>query len=106
MLNYLAIMVLCLSLTSCSLFQQFVNPRPLGMSETPDGSPIFKQGWEDGCETGLNAYGNEYYKNLHSFQQDPYLIHDPEYYRAWNDSYQYCRWYTWVWVRPWQGMNQ
>lgn len=83
--------------------QVVVKPRPWGLGKTPDGSPIFKKGWEDGCDSGLGVYGAQHYrKPAYKFRQDVTLIHNREYYRAWKDAYTYCRWYNWTWSRPYQ----
>ncbi|MCB2081340.1 MAG: hypothetical protein H6908_02830 [Hyphomicrobiales bacterium] len=92
----------CLILSGCqAMYQQLVRPRPWGMGETPEGSTIFKQGWNDGCDTGLGVYGNDRYKWAYTYKQDMTLLSNPEYYRAWKDAYTYCRWYVWTWLRPW-----
>lgn len=88
--------------TGCEhMYNQITKPRPYGLAPTPEGTAIFKQGWEDGCDTGLSAYGNDTYKRLYTFKQDLVLVDNPEYYRAWKDAYLYCRWYAWNWVRDW-----
>lgn len=98
----LSIMLVCslLMTSACerSLLTQLVRPTPYGIADTPDGSPEFKQGWEDGCHTGYASYGNNRYKAAYSFTQDPELVDNSEYYRAWQDGQLYCRWYTFGWV--------
>ena len=106
--------VLILSLSSCAydsfmetLTQDILKPmnlwkpKPLGLGKLPEGGSVeFNQGWEDGCETGLAAYGGGHYRNLgHKFKQDYKMIHNPDYYRAWQDAYSYCRWYIWNYNR-------
>jgi len=67
----------------------------MGMGHAPsDASPIYKEGWNDGCETGLAAYGNDIYKAMYKFKQDPEKMRDRSYYRAWNDALNYCRSYV------------
>ena len=93
------------ALGGCSIKQAtelVTKPRPWGLGETPDGSPTFKQGWEDGCDTGLGVYGGAGYKRkAYRFRQDISQLDNPEYYRAWKDAYTYCRWYVWNWDRSW-----
>ncbi len=80
--------------------QVMVKPRPWGLADTPEGSPLFRKGWEEGCNTGLGVYGGtHYHKPAYRFQQDLTLINNDEYYRAWRDAYAYCRWYAWNWNR-------
>ncbi len=102
MLRLLIILAIILQLSACKKVQQMVfEPRPWGMAETPDGSPVFRQGWEDGCNTGLGVYGGSAYRvNAYKFRQDITQTDNPEYYRAWKDAYTYCRWYVWNWSRP------
>ena len=90
-------------LSGCTLYlaKQVLKPKPYGMGDTPDGTPEFQAGWDDGCESGLSAYGGSRYKAAYSFKQNVDLLDDPEYYRAWKDAYTYCRWYVWNWDRPW-----
>lgn len=107
------IFVTCLLLTSCSdwidrfhelsLWEQIKRPRPWGLSNTPEGTPTFQKGWNDGCDTGLHAYGNNWYNATYDgFKQDMELIDNPEYYRAWKDAFTYCRWHVYHWSRGWQ----
>lgn len=92
------------STTACAKFaEQLTRPKPFGLAETPPGTPEFRQGWEDGCETGMGTYGNNRYKAAYGFIQDPVLVNNPEYYRAWQDGQLYCRWYTFGWVTEWEG---
>ncbi len=77
------------------------RPRPWGIGDAPPGPPEFRKGWEDGCDTGIGAYGNDFYKVFYTYKQDLNLIQNPVYYRAWKDAYTYCRWYTEQWAKPW-----
>lgn len=103
-MRVVSIFILCFIVSSCVTPKEVVNriikPVPLNLGETPPGSPIFQKGWEDGCSGGLKGYGNTRYKTAYEYKQDPHLIHNPEYYRAWKDGYLYCRWYSWNWVIP------
>ncbi len=68
------------------------KPRPWTMAHAPeDATPQYKQGWEDGCGSGMAAYGNDVYKAAYEFKQDPKMVNHPLYFRAWIDGYQYCR---------------
>lgn len=71
-------------------------PHPLRMSgpDKSKGSPEYLQGWDDGCKTGLSTMVQGYYKSFYGFKQDPYMIGNPVYYKAWKDSYTYCRQYS------------
>ncbi len=107
-MRIITLTILCTLIVTLSACQQFTKPRPWGLGETPDGTPEFRKGWEDGCDTGLRAYGGHWYRNRSGykhFKQDLTLIHNPEYYRAWRDAFTYCRWYVWNWQRPARGTN-
>lgn len=83
---------LLLSLGGCAA------PKPLGLAKTPDGPPNFRQGWEDGCETGMATESNSYYKTFYKFKQDPYQVTDPMYFETWVDAFRYCRDYVDKWT--------
>lgn len=73
------------------------------MADVPDGTPTFQKGWNEGCNSGLAAYGGKAYRDTYNFYQDLNLIDNKEYYTAWKDGYSYCRWYIWNWDRPGKG---
>lgn len=56
-----------------------------------DVSPDFKQGWHDGCESGMSA-GNSFYTSFYRNNTiDGYKItSSPEYKQAWYNSYWFC----------------
>lgn len=85
--------------------QIFVEPRPWGIGDTPEGSPLFQKGWEEGCNSGMGMAGGRHYrKPAYKYQQDLSLINNEEYYRAWRDAFTYCRWYVNNWTkREYQG---
>ena len=57
------------------------------------GPPEFQEGWQDGCETGIGAHGNDMYRSTFKFRQNPSLVMNPVYYKAWKDAENYCRTY-------------
>lgn len=78
-------------------------PQPLFLDTEIDyGPPEYRQGYADGCESGLSRMGNSFYKAMHTFKQDPYLINNSKLYeRAWKDAHLYC----WVWLWQWKKHN-
>lgn len=62
--------------------------------EPPPGSAEYRQGWSDGCESGLSAYGTPFYKTFHRVKQDPILAQNKVYYQVWKDAYAYCAVYV------------
>jgi hypothetical protein len=91
----LVLILVMLSVTGCSALDKIIRPKPFNLGKTPEGSPIFQKGWDEGCESGLHVYGNSFYRGAYSYKQDINLINNQEYYRAWKDAYTYCRWYVW-----------
>lgn len=90
-------MLVCLS--AC---QQFLKPRPFGIdygleNRAPPGTPNFQDGWRDGCESGIAAYGTMMYKTTSSYTFDQTRLNDPEYYHGWELAFRHCRWYTSNW---------
>jgi hypothetical protein len=111
MKNGFYIFIIALMLCSCSDLMDGLEgaggevnmwkPLPPGMGEVdPNAPPIYKQGWRDGCETGMWVYGGDNYRYLgYKFKQDYSMINNEDYYSAWQDSYLYCRWYIWNYVK-------
>ena len=91
--------VVLMTVSGCTVYDKITRPVPWGMETMPEGTPMFQAGWKDGCETGMSAYGNDRYKVVYEFKQDPQLILNDEYYSSWKEAYTYCRWYLINWVR-------
>ncbi|MBT4878863.1 MAG: hypothetical protein HON42_03475 [Alphaproteobacteria bacterium] len=56
--------------------------------------PDYKQGWLDGCETGMaTGFANDYYKLFYKFQKDREMVKKgvKPYLRAWSSAMIYCR---------------
>jgi len=112
MRNMILLLVMVIALSGCRKMadmsdgtpvEWLFKPWPHGLDkDPPEGTPIFKAGWTQGCESGLASYGGSRYRRAYAFVQDMQLVNNPEYYRAWKDAYTYCRWYVWNWDRPWQ----
>lgn len=72
------------------------------MREFPEmrknASPDFRQGWEDGCETGSQAPANWFHKMMvYDTKVDGYKItQSNEYKTAWNFAWWYCYRYMYV----------
>ena len=64
-----------------------------------NASPDFRQGWEDGCETGSASTANNFHKLIiyDSVKVDGYKItQSNEYKTAWNFAWWYCYRYMYV----------
>ncbi len=94
-----ALLVL-ISVSACSGYKY----QPYSITATggipQNGSPEFNKGWQDGCDSGMAAFGNLTYKMLYTFKKDYALSENAEYTAAWNAAYTTCRWYTSTWLTP------
>ncbi len=75
-----------------------MRPKPPGIAITMDGPPAFRQGWEDGCFTGMGTESNTYYQHFYHFKQDVSQIMNDQYFEAWVDAFRYCRDYVDKWT--------
>lgn len=57
-----------------------------------DASPDFKQGWKDGCETGMSAGANNFYKMFYrSNASDGWkAVKSSDYKTAWDNAFWFC----------------
>ncbi len=57
-----------------------------------NASPDFKQGWEDGCETGMSGGSNSFYQTFYKAnKQDGYkFTYSPDYKTAWSNAFWFC----------------
>jgi hypothetical protein len=101
MLRKLLLLLVICCITGCAgkIFnsKSMFAPKPFRMGgPARDGStdPDYLSGWDDGCETGMSTMVQGYYKSFYAFKQDPYMVSNPVYYKAWKDSYDYCRHYA------------
>ena len=80
---------------ACSLGGNEIRPLyPAFLPPPPEGGPQeFQQGWRDGCDTGLAQHGTDIYRTAFGFKQDPSLVLNPVYYKAWKDAENFCRTY-------------
>lgn len=90
-------------LTSCASYtldsKSKFAPKPFRMGSPDPNAPIeYKHGWEDGCITGLSTMNHGSYKTFYKYRQDPDLADNEMYYKAWKDSYTYCRHYSFRFV--------
>lgn len=73
----------------------FLKPAHFILSQVPSNADIiYKQGWEDGCNSGISTFSNEFYKTFYHYQVKEALMHRTNYQRAWETAYHYCRGYV------------
>ena len=70
-----------------------ISLQPYSLDLTPpDGPPEYQKGWSDGCESGANAYANNFYKYIEAFdyKYDANLHNNKMYFQVWWDAFIYC----------------
>jgi hypothetical protein len=92
-------------LSSCRLFSDAQKPFVSGMKiEAPPGSPIFQQGFLDGCSFILYARGNLFYRFFFKYQYNPKLASNSEYTFGYRRGGSYCFNYIVTGVRSFDTM--
>lgn len=87
--------LLTIGLGGCYNVPKSVKPMAWIFDQMPKNAPpMFKQGWIDGCTTGLAGMTSPYFRSFYHFTQDPKLRTDPTYYKVWKDTYTFCRHYA------------
>ena len=63
-----------------------------------ESSVEFRQGWDDGCETGMSAGSNTFYKMFYrNNKADGYkMTSSADYKTAWGNAFWYCYRYDYV----------
>ena len=90
------LLLLCTLLvtSSCQTYMaDFFPGRPDKRSKVDDDASVeFKQGWKDGCETGMSGGSNTFYKIFyHSNKADGYkMTSSSDYKVAWGNAFWYC----------------
>lgn len=65
-----------------------------------EGAPeLFKQGWQDGCETGSATSATQFQRLFYGFKINEQLVRNDEYYNAWNKGFRYCHRYLFQYHR-------
>ena len=66
--------------------------RPLSlMTVDPSGPPDYQLGWQDGCDSGISAEGDIFYKMTYGFKKRPEMAANDQYKQGWNEGFTYCR---------------
>lgn len=87
------IFLVTLLLINCSCMKGLRIKSPLDSfkDDLKNASPDFKQGWLDGCETGIRSGTNAFYQSLYETKQDGYkMAYSQDYPNAWGTAYWYC----------------
>ncbi|MDA0781718.1 MAG: hypothetical protein PQ612_03075 [Rickettsiales bacterium] len=96
----LLIVISVFLLTGCYNAPDAIKPHSWLFKQMPQDAPNkYKHGWKDGCESGMSSMTSTTYKTFYSFKQDPILRKDPTYYKAWKDTFNFCRHYAYGTLR-------
>jgi hypothetical protein len=91
-MNYkLFLSIIFLILVNCQMFTKG-GAATYGMMKfkIPEGTPTFRQGYKDGCETALYARGNVLYRSIYKYKFDPKLTGNSEYRLGHSRGYGFC----------------
>ena len=97
LLFLISLIIITLSTTSChynSFVKAFFPERPDAefADDLKRASPDFKLGWKDGCEVGMSAGSNTFYKIFYRNNAvDGYkMVGSPDYKTGWGNAFWYC----------------
>ena len=93
------ILLILLASTACNTTRHNVfAPNKKIFNMVPDDAPAdYKNGWTDGCESGLSTgFANDYYKSFYRFRKDIKQVeaNNVVYLRPWGAAMIYCRHYA------------
>lgn len=95
--------IVCLAAVACNHTPDGkISLQPASIDLTPPpGPPEYQKGFSDGCESGANAYSNNFYKMIKAFdlKYDATLRGNKMYTQVWKDAFIYCSIY-------WERINQ
>lgn len=96
-MQWMAVLVMVAGLSACHSgapwMQEMMEGPPQQASDKPL-PPLYIRGWQEGCETGISANTNSFYKFYYSYRQTADLVMNDVYYRGWKDAFDYCQRYT------------
>ena len=91
MKNLLLIVTLLFFTSSCRWISEADTPFTMGMGfKIPDGTPVFKKGFYDGCSQLFYARGNGFYRWRHKYHYNPKMHQNPEYRFGYKRGMSYC----------------
>lgn len=95
--RFCKILMVLLCLCSCAK-GRYSDPSDMFKAQLEDATPDFRQGWLDGCESGMasgsNSFNQMFYKNN---KVDGYkMSYSPDYSTAWSNAWWYCMRKDWT----------
>jgi hypothetical protein len=92
--------MLLMALSSCDFRPQVGPPWMQEMlTQGPEGPTKFREGWRDGCESGISATSNQLQRSYYKFKQNYELSQDPVYYTGWKTAFDHCQRYVFQYLR-------
>lgn len=101
-MRIILLLLIALSLFSCKKVRGVWHLPNMPVGEFPKtvktSTPDFRQGWDDGCQVGVSAGGNWFYKSLYKTNAiDGYkMTSSPDYKSAWGTAFWFCYRYTYI----------
>ena len=93
----ISLLLILIISSSCSSHPVF-EPKPLFLQTDLEYGPVeFREGYNDGCESALSAYGNSGQKTYYSLSKNPEYEKNRVYNQVWKDAWAYC--YMWLFVQ-------
>lgn len=94
-LKKLLLISLVIGISSCSRAISKIFPERADSEfgeDLKEASPEFRMGWEDGCESGMSAGANRFYKAFYDNNKvDGYqMANSSDYKTAWSNSFWWC----------------
>ncbi|MCD6035994.1 MAG: hypothetical protein K0R63_1735 [Rickettsiales bacterium] len=93
--SLLLILFLICTTSACSTSKLTGMGGIAGMPKAPtEGPKEYIAGWEDGCETGMTAYSNDFYRSKMSVKVNGPMMYNAHYNKGWTAGNRYCTYYT------------
>lgn len=93
-ITVISIITLLVLLSGCTgVNNSFDWRKPVSLDiNPPEGPRNYRQGWSDGCQTGLSSTNTNFHQAIGSykFTLDKNLRYDPLYNKAWKYGYNHC----------------
>lgn len=101
-MKFLLIILTLFSINGCAAFKfvldniigkpRYTSPADVFAKDLEDATPDFRQGWYDGCESGMAAGSNKYYQTYYKNNKvDGYkMSYSTEYRNSWTNGWWYC----------------
>ena len=103
MIKILLLALICFTLTGCprgTHAPEALRPINRIFSHMPEGgAPEYNKGWKEGCESGLSGMSNSFYASFYTHKIDVTMVNNEVYYKAWKDSYDYCKQYSYGYLK-------